>query len=184
MSQSPYLIERWKWSLGCWWPPSEGRSGSLGCWKLCANVPWELCSHVKSPGHGPCCLVTSDISDLEKFKRTCQSCGPPSWLCGHYFWEAGEGYSCCVTLSNYLPSLSLKDWTRFSSEPLPVHTGSSRAPVNREGSCGHSVPGSSSRLPPARNPAKWLCVFQPEDEKFPLTIEISRGKSWHTVGAQ
>lgn len=101
-----------------------------------------------------------------------------------YFWEAGEGYSCCVTLSNYLPSLSLKDWTRFSSKPLPVHTGSSRAPVNREGSCGHSVPGSSSRLPPARNPAKWLCVFQPEDEKFPLTIEISRGKSWHTVGAQ
>lgn len=101
-----------------------------------------------------------------------------------YFWEAREGYSCCVTLSNYLPSLSLKDWTRFSSEPLPVHTGSSRAPVNREGSCGHSVPGSSSRLPPARNPAKWLCVFQPEDEKFPLTIEISRGKSWHTVGAQ
>lgn len=101
-----------------------------------------------------------------------------------YFWEAGEGYSCCVTLSNCLPSLSLKDWTKVSSKPLPVHTGSSRAPVNREGSCGHSVPGSSSCLPPARNPAKWLCVFEPEDEKFPLTIEISRRKSWHTVGAQ
>lgn len=123
-------------------------------------MPRELCSHVKTPGHG------SDMPVLWSSKLL-------MWT--EYFWEAGEGYSCCVTLSNCLPSLSLKDWTKFFSEPLPVHTGNSRAPVNWEGSCGHSVPGSSSRLPLSSSPAKWLCVFQPADEKFLLTIEISRG---------
>lgn len=121
---------------------------------FCANVLWELCFQVKSLATAPAVLLLgfkhSRFREVQKGMSVLWSSRVVMWL--EYFWEAGEGYSCCVTLSNRLPSLGLKDWSKFSSEPLPMYAGSPRAAVKWEGSCGHSDLGSSPCLPPARDP--------------------------------